>query len=510
MSLELKKESVKTGAKQKEVSCEQKLDMDITLPDYCADIKKILRCTVEPGIHTVSVSGERISAKGTGVLRIIYLAEGDKIDVYEKSCELSASSQLKDILPDDAVTAIAAVDFVNCRAVSQRKIAVGANVSTIFSLFGSKQEGYALKDEKGRIQVKTEKLSCESNAGFFEKTFDMAETVALNSEHPPVGKILSCSSRVANISHKLSQGKLLIKGDAVTDICYITEKGKNELHSFSHSMPVSQIIDLGNVPDEALCRPKVRVSQHLCSLKADSSGSNRLIDIALRVSALVEACEKKECEVITDCYCTDFEIKEAFEKPALVCPVRQVNEARQIKGEIELPSPAREICFVSCNGIKKNIRCTEDKAQLDCSALIFIMYIDENGVPCCHEKNMEFDFSYSIVKKCSEPYALFDVEALGASVNSLSRDKAELTLDFAVSGNIYCGYEGKILRSLSIFEDKPVKSGEAALSLYFAEKGEALWDIARAHNSTVELIMQENAVKKQTVEEKQLLLIPCV
>ena len=507
MSFELKKERVRTGCKLKETSFEQKVDMDITLPDYCADIKKILRCTVEPGVHTVSLSGERVSAKGTGTVRVVYLAEGDKIDVYEKNCDLSSFASLKDISPEAAVTALSAVDFVNCRAVSQRKISVNASVSTIFTCYGAREEIYALEDENGIIQVKKKKAVCENNLGFFEKTFDMAETVALNSEHPPVEKILYCSSHITNVSHKLSQGKLLLKGDAVTKICYLTEKG---IHMFSHSMPVSQIIDLRQAPDTALCKIKLRVCQRLCSVKADSSGSNRLVDIALRVSAFIEAYEKKELEVITDCYCTDYEIKESFEKPQLICPVREINETRQIKGELELSSPIKEISFAACPVITKNVKCTEDDVHFDCSALIFIMYTDENGVACCQEKNLDFDFSYSVVKKCTDPFGAFSLEVTGVSVNGFSKDRAELTVDFTVSGNVSCNYERKILRQLTVFDERPVKSGEAALTLYFADKGEKLWDIARAHNSTIELIMQENSLKTQLVGEKAMLMIPCV
>ena len=510
MSLELKKEYIKTGRRLKETSCEQKLDMEISLPDYCADIKKILRCTVTPGIHTVSLSGERASSKGTGTVRIIYLAEGDKIDVYEKSCELSSAVVLKDISPDMTVTAEAVADFVNCRALSQRKINVNSGISTIYSCYGAVEQQYAVADEKSTVQTKKEKISCENSLGFFEKTFDLGETAALNSEHPAVGKIISCSCRVVNESHKLSQGKLLVKGDAVTDICYLTENGKNELHRFSHSMPVSQIVDLRQIPDSAICRIRLRVCQQLCSVKADSSGSNRLVDISLRVSAFVEAYEKAEREVITDCYCTQHETEEVFDVPQLICPVREINEARQIKGEIELSSSAREICFIRCTEISKSIRCDEDEVRFDCSALVFIMYIDENGVPCCQEKNLDFDFSYALVKKCAAPFACFTVEGAGISASRPTGDKVEITLDFNVSGNVYGNYEGRILKSLTVCEDKPKQNNSAALTVYFAEKGEELWNIAREHNSTAELIMKENSLKSRVISEKLMLMIPCV
>lgn len=509
MSSDLKKEGIKTGKKLKEVSCEQRIDMDITLPDYCADIKKILRCTLVPGVHTVSLSGERASAKGTGTVRVIYLAEGDKTDAFEKSVDLSSSAQLGELLPEGAVTAYSVVDFVNCRAVSQRKISISASVSTIFSLFGISEDFYAVSEDKGSIQVKKEKLLCENHSGFFEKTFDLAETVSLAGEHPPVGKIISCSCRILNPTHKLSGGKLLLKGDAVTDICYIPEKSDNTFHTLSHSMPVSQIIDLRDVPDTAVCDVRLRCCQQLCSVKADSSGSNRLVDVALRVSAFVHASEKKECEVITDCYCTQFETKESFDLPGFLCPVREISEARQVKGDAVLSSPVREICFAKCLEIAKNIRYTEDKVQFDCSALVLVMYIDDKGTPCLAEKNLDFDFSYSIVKKCTDPFGAFDIDVIALSAAAGAGDKVELTFDYLVSGKIYCSCEKKILKELTVFEDKPKKSCDAALTIYFTDKGESLWDIARSHNTTVSLIMEENGLKSESVKENVMLMIPC-
>lgn len=509
MSLEMKKECVKTGDKLKEASFEQRIDMDIALPDYCADIKKILRCTLVPGIHTVSQSGERASARGTGTVRIIYLTEGDKADVFEKSWDLSSSVQFSELSPEAIVRATAVVDFVNCRAVSQRKISVSASVSTIFTLYGAREEFFVIGDEKNSIQVKKEKLVCEVHHGFFEKTFDLSETVALSSEHPPVGKIVSCNSRIVNESHKLSSGKLLVKGDAVTDILYIPEKAENALHTYSHTMPVSQIIDLKNVPDGALCSLEIKTCQLLCSLKADSSGSNRLIDIALRVSAFVNAYEKKECEVITDCYCTDYETQESFELSGMRCPVRAISEARQTKVEAELSAPVKEVGFASCTEITKNIRYTEDKVQLDCSAVIFMLCTDENGIPCCNEKNIDFDFSYSVVKKCNDPSGSFSLEPVNVSVAVSSDGKAEITLDYNVTGKVYGSFGKKILKSMSVLEDKPRSDGKSALTVYFAEAGEKLWDIARGHNTTVELVRQENGIDAEELGEKMMLLIPC-
>lgn len=509
MSLELKKQSVKTGKRICKNSFDERIEQDITLPDYCADIKKILRCSIIPGLHTVSVSGEKATAKGTAVIRVLYLAEGDRADAFEKSLDLTASVNLKDVPAGAVVTAEATVDFVNCRATSQRKLNVSAGVSTIFSCFGGSDAELALKGDDF-VQTRTERLTSESHLGFFEKTFDMSETVVLSSEHKPMGKIVSSAYRCEAGQNKLSSGKLLIKGELVTEVCYLCEGADNELSVVTHKMPVSQIVDVRDLPDGALCDVRLKVCQLLCSIKADSSGSNRLLELSARVSAFIHAREKKEIEVITDCYCTDFETEEVFEAPGFDCLVREISENRQAKCELELPSAAKEICFVKCLDITRSIKYSPDSADGDCSALVLIMYLDESGVPCCCEKNLDFDFSYTIAKKCDEPYGKIDIEPMSLSASLNGRDKAELMLDYSVSGKIYCRFDKKVLKSLTVCEDKPKKEKGAALTLYFAEVGERLWDIAREHSTTVDIIMQENGLKKDIVEEKSMLMISCI
>ena len=49
-----------------------------------------------------------------------------------------------------------------------------------------------------------------------------------------------------------------------------------------------------------------------------------------------------------------------------------------------------------------------------------------------------------------------------------------------------------------------------ALTVYYCEGGEKIWDIAKRYSTTVELIKRENGIDGDTVAKKRMLLIPCV
>ncbi|MFQ9952776.1 MAG: DUF3794 domain-containing protein, partial [Clostridium sp.] len=43
---------------------EQPVDLDFSLPDYCPDIQRILKCQVYPRITMRNISGDRLEVEG--------------------------------------------------------------------------------------------------------------------------------------------------------------------------------------------------------------------------------------------------------------------------------------------------------------------------------------------------------------------------------------------------------------------------------------------------------------
>ena len=72
------------------------------------------------------------------------------------------------------------------------------------------------------------------------------------------------------------------------------------------------------------------------------------------------------------------------------------------------------------------------------------------------------------------------------------------------------GQRRKTVTSIECADTESKKSGGAALTVYFADAGEEIWDIARRYNTTVEAVEQENGITGETVAQKCMLLIPGV
>ena len=68
----------------------------------------------------------------------------------------------------------------------------------------------------------------------------------------------------------------------------------------------------------------------------------------------------------------------------------------------------------------------------------------------------------------------------------------------------------RAVSDVEIFEDKPVKPEECALTLYFAQAGESLWSIAKSHNTALDKLIEENSAAAQNEDIPRMLLIPRV
>ena len=66
----------------------------------------------------------------------------------------------------------------------------------------------------------------------------------------------------------------------------------------------------------------------------------------------------------------------------------------------------------------------------------------------------------------------------------------------------------RVVTDAEVFEDQPLAAGGCALTLYFADEGENLWNISKAHNTRLEPLLRENNLDEIELDSAQMLLIP--
>ncbi len=509
MDFELKKQKLVSDELWQEVSSQQNIETEITLPDYCGDIKRILKCVLCPGITNISLTGENASATGKVSLKLIYVNDKDKIDCYESVEDLSAHAVVKNLPESPLLCARVKINYVNCRATSQRKISVEGNIAVIFRIYNQKETELIYKAQGNGIQCRERQVTYENLICRKEKVFDLGETAKVPQGKATVGKILCVSARASLDSKKVVADKLLIKGTFYTEVLYLSESEEGKTEKLAHSMPISQIVDVPGVDENSLCSVLLNVRQINVQRKADSSFQGSLLEIAAKCSASVKCSEVKKGEAIDDCYSTSHDIEAEYTICEFTSPVHSSDEQKSVISTLDMPSDVSSVLYIWCSDLSGKMKGKDDKAKADCSAVLCILYIDGKGMPAYAEKNADFEISCRLKEGYEHLRCFFDIQMRDIEWKITAKDKLEVKMKTGVIYNIYSSDSLRVLKDIKAVSQKK-NDDNAALTLYFGSKGESLWDISKKYNTTRDAIRKENAIDGDVTDKDGMLLIPYV
>lgn len=490
------------------VTAQQNIGAEINLPDYCSDIKRILKCIIVPGITAVSVSGETVTAVGVADIKLIYVSEKDKIDCYETQKDISLSAKCKDLPSEAIISPRAKTNYVNCRATSQRRISVEGNIGVTFDITVKAVKDILLSCQGANVQLKKESSVYDELICQREKVFDMGETVQVPEDKGNVGKILRASCYAVLDSKKAVSDKLLVKGQLCTQVLYCVDSDESRVSLLKHSMPISQIIDLSGIDENSSCEVSLSVRCLSVQRKTDSSSKGSLIEIGAKVAAMCSCTQKKEIFTVDDCYSTSHEVKADYTIEEFVSQVHSINQQKTLKKTLEITSgDIAGVIDVWCSDVSCSMTGKGDSAKGDCSAVLSVLYIDSKGVPEYCEKNVDFSVETKLKEsyehlKCQMKCEIRDVECTLAG-----KDKLEVKIESGICAGVCACVSKRILKNLQITAEKE-KKDMAALTIYFPAKGEKLWDIARRYSTTAEAIRLENSLEGDTAESENMMLIP--
>lgn len=510
MSFELKKEELSVLKCTCTVCAEQNIDLELSLPDYCSDIKRILKCSVSPSVATLGRSGERATAEGEIVIRLVYVNNEEKTDCFEHKIELSKSVEIKDVPQDAVVVCNADTEYVNCRAASQRRCSVNGNVSVTFRAYTQEKTQVLSQIENDGAQTLREETDCVSAVACREKCFDMSETASIDQKMQPIGKIIRSDSRAQLDSVKTVSGKLLLKGELLTDVLYCGDSAQGELQCLHHSMPISQIIEVPDVTEDTQCFVRLYVRSLSLQPRADSSGSNRLLEIAAKVCAFVEGYETKTVEFIDDCYSTRCKMNAEFGQVSFLKKVHTFDSRETFRKTVELSGQnAKSVVDARCVKITPNVTADGKKIELGMNLLIGLLFIDEEEKIQYTEKNVDYTCRTVAGEECKKIICTPCVSVEEIEGVARTDSKVDLRVVFGAYFNVYSAEEKRICTS--VCEDEtPREKDDAALIVCYCQKGERLWNIAKRYSTTLEAVREENDLKGDETEDERMLMIPCV
>ena len=176
-----------------DTSAEQPIDLDFSLPDYCPDIQKILKCQIYPTITEQTIS-DRLDVEGEVLVKLLYLDSGKKaVRCCEYASPFSTSIALKKAPenPSSVVTYLnTKVDYVNCRAVSPRKLDIHGAFSIQARAVSTVMQSIVSSIEEEDIQQKVSKVTLSRVSSMTQQSFTVNEVLELGQGKPEAEAIV--------------------------------------------------------------------------------------------------------------------------------------------------------------------------------------------------------------------------------------------------------------------------------------------------------------------------------
>ena len=488
--------------------CEQSVDLDLTLPDYCPDIEKILKCSLTPQIFSKNLTGGQLVIDGTSVVEILYVdAIKKNIRCCEQTVPFSAVFNLKEPAENYVTLASAKTDYLNCRALSPRKLTLHGAFSLYAKVLSKKDEKIFVKSDDSDLETLSQSKEFCSLTALCQEQFSISEDIS-SANKPPVEAMLSKKASISISGIRVIPGKVMVKGDVSVKLLYLSDLDSGEPQQLDYIFPWERIIDCTDVNEDTKLKAQVDLLSFDIRLKSDMLGDSPSVSVDIKAAVCVKGYNTIEADVVLDAYSTDYQCEPEYVNPRLLTSITQLNETVMNKSAVDTGDVhIKQAVDMYCENFSCAPIVTEQGITLNCKASVCILAVNTDDYPCYVERIIDFEHTFPADVEFNNVNSA-DVRLKSLSYRLSDDSTLEIRCETDISAELSNSEVCNCVSCAKCFEDKPLPKSSCGLTLYYAGKGEKIWDIAKHYNTRLKLILQENALETDLLESPSMLMIP--
>ncbi len=486
---------------------ERPVDCDFVLPDYLPDVTAILKCMMKPVVQSHQISGDRILAEGTVYLQLLYLDEERRcVYSYEHAQPFTSSFTVKEPGNDATVRLTTQVNYVNCRAVSPRRVDIHGAFSVGLTLTVNSGTEVVVSAQGDGLFTKTEAVVGTTLCAQAEKTVSLNEVVDLGSV--PAEALVRNEAVAVVTECRQMPGKAVVKGNVLLHTVYAGDRQAGTVYTANNTIPFSQILDVNGLEEEQLCDCRVQVTQCETKPMQDPGGETRLLSVAVKLSVTLTCYTTESSELVTDAYHTAYPVESQAESLEMLRLHSVHADTVTAAVTAELPDgELAEIVDVWCTPLAAGYRRDDTAAVIGGEVMIGMIARDGEGVLSYYERTAAYQIDWHEAG-----------EALSVTVTpvetdfSRNGDRLELRLRLVVQCIEGDKQMTSALSGVTVDESSPFVGDSllhgCCLKVCFASAGDSVWELARREHTSPEALKAENELTQDILEQDQMLLIP--
>lgn len=485
---------------------------DIIVPDVKSDIAKVLKIDADAMVESCSFSGGRLEIGGRIYLTILYVPENDAKPVCAIATDMPFETRIEDSRLTDGVKCICTPDVYNVEfnVLNPRKLSVKTVIDLKISAANSREEEFLVSLDGEGFETLGGEANIYSLVCFKNTKFTLEEVLDFPSGKPSGTALLKTDVKLVDYQIHIVTGKIVIKGMAESCTLYISDAGKPEF--ITHEIPFTEVIDADDVTENSNCDLQLTLCNSMASLRADSDGNMRIIELEMLFAAEATAYEESRISLISDCFSLG---------GGYVCTQKSVNLERlvykdeirhNLKGIVTLSDSLPDIAVVYNLMIKpyaENVSVKDGEVVIDGSCDCYVLYLSEKeSTPVCSVMaNLPFSVSVNSneVRAGNQATALAKLSSCSYNISLSGEIEIRAALDLSLT--VTEQYKKDFI--CDIKPDEAECEKRHGIAVYFTQKGDSLWKIAKRYRVGLKKLIALNRLENpDLIYPGQPILIP--
>ena len=479
--------------------------MEMIVPDACPDILRIVDTEAQVLLSSREAMDGRAEIGGTVKASVLYLPDGEEgLRRMEVNLPFVCGADHMSLTADCRLVARPRIQAAETRSINPRKVLTRVNLAVALQAYAPVTDslctGVSGADEEGVEQL-TEPVGTYVVVCVSEKPFTFSDDLNLSGSKPEAAELLKARTSLLCGESKVIGNKLIFKGESRLQL--LCRGIDNSIYSADFTLPFSQIMEVTGAGEEAACELEIVPTDVTCTLSPVDPRS-----VSVNLSFLAQAVVRQEQSVtlLTDLYATQRALDTERRAWTLSRMVEQNTRSQSVRELMEGGTLARTVLDAYlCIGEILQAR-EGEKLTFTANVGAAVLYEDEAGAPAAVSRQIPVSCQVELPEGCICACQCRVPDPVLAAPTS-GGIEVRFQLDFQ-----YMALSKSEIPGVADYrwdDSQTVDDGTApSVVLRIVEKGERLWDIAKAYRTTRGDIMQANELEDESVPGGRLLLIP--
>lgn len=504
MSVKLQKEHVKLSEVICSRTCQTTAECDIIVPDVKPDVLKVLRVSSEAVITQKNVQADKVYLQGIIRTDILYIPDGNvlgKVKSISTTSDFSHFIDAKGAKPGMNLSAEAECESAEHTLVNSRKLNIRNKINMSIKVTSVCEVDIATGiDGDEPIEVKSENLKLCNSCCDAERDIIIRERLDVPSGKPDIGEILRFSAKPVSGELRLLDGKAVVKGELKLCTLYCGTDEDSSVQCMEHTVPFTEILEIDGISENMSGEIDYTVKNIYSEICRDSDGDKRILGVEITLCANVKTSEIIECQILRDAYGLSREIKTETSSYNIEQLIDTVFAQTAQKESVCVPDylpDIHQVCDCSAVPNIENIMVENGKVAVSGYITCTVLYLtSEQDTPISgfsHVLPFSHTFDIPGITENSMCDAKADMEHLDYTITSPRN--IEIRSIVAISLKAVNTSESQLI-SMIDYDPDASKMCLPSMIIYFVQKGDTLWNIAKRYRTTPDAIIANNGPEK--------------